>query len=66
LPNFCGTLVLTGKAGEEEKETEMNSKDLAIQIQAKREELESVLIAKRQLEDEIMALTNAKIYADNN
>jgi hypothetical protein len=44
----------------------MNSKDLAIQIQAKREELESVLIAKRQLEDEIMALTNAKIYADNN
>jgi hypothetical protein len=25
LPNFCGTLVLTGKAGEEEKETEMNA-----------------------------------------
>lgn len=44
----------------------MNSKELAKQIQAKREELEAVLIAKRQLEDEILELTNAKIFADNN
>lgn len=44
----------------------MTSKELATEIQLKREELETVLIAKRKIEDEITALINAKIYADNN
>jgi hypothetical protein len=42
------------------------SKDLAKKIQDYREELEAIVIRKRQLEEAIFVLTSAKIHADNN
>jgi len=42
------------------------SKDLAKKIQDHRDELEAIVIRKRQLEEAIFVLTNAKYFADNN